>query len=220
MTTADEPAVDATGATAAPSLPLLQVKALRSAHGGPFSLALQAGECMVVLGRSGSGKSVLLRLIADLDPHEGEVWLQGRPRSSWPAPQWRRQVVYQAAEPAWWAPTAAEHMHGQTPERLAPLLVALGLERKALDADITRLSTGERQRLALVRSLVRRPQVLLLDEPTASLDVASALAMEQLLVAKMGEEGLAVLLVTHAREQADRIGHRLMEVRDHGLHPL
>ncbi|APW40611.1 hypothetical protein RD110_10330 [Rhodoferax koreense] len=200
--------------------PLLQVDALHSPHGGPYSFTLRAGECIAVVGRSGSGKSVLLRLVADLDPHQGEVWLEGRARSGWPAPAWRRQVVYQAAEPAWWAPTAEEHMSGQTAGALAPWLEQLGLGPQALLAEVARLSTGERQRMALLRSLARQPRVLLLDEPTASLDAASVLAVEQLLQARMRETGLAVVFVTHSREQAERIGHRLVEVRDHRLHPV
>ncbi|MDB5850418.1 MAG: hypothetical protein JWP29_4170 [Rhodoferax sp.] len=192
---------------------------LRCDHGGPYRLDIQAGECVAVVGRSGSGKSVLLRLIADLDPHEGEVALHGRLRSTWAAPEWRAQVVYQAAEPAWWAATAGEHMNGATAEVLAPWLARLGLDAELLDADVTRLSTGERQRMALVRSLSRQPRVLLLDEPTASLDAASALAVEQLVAEKMQRDGLVVVLVTHAREQADRLGHRVLQVRDRGLHP-
>lgn len=200
--------------------PLLQVNALHSAHGGPYSFTLSAGECMAIVGRSGSGKSVLLRLIADLDPHRGEVMLEGRSRASWPAPAWRHQVVYQAAEPAWWAPTAAEHMGGHTLQNLAPWLAQLDLASETLNAEVGRLSTGERQRMALVRSLARQPRVLLLDEPTASLDAASALAVVQLLQGRMQETGLAVVFVTHSREQAEQIGHRRLEVRDHMLHPL
>ncbi len=199
--------------------PRLQAMALHSPHGGPYNLALQAGECVALVGASGSGKSVFLRLIADLDPHEGEVALDGRLRSTWPAPAWRQQVVYQAAEPAWWAATAIEHMHGATPEALAPWLAPLGLASALLQADITRLSTGERQRMALVRSLSRQPRVLLLDEPTASLDAASALAAEALVSARMRSEGLAVIWVTHSREQAQRLGHRVLEVRNHQLRP-
>ena len=205
------------GAVAA--IPRLKAMGLKSGYGGPYELEILPGQCIAVVGRSGCGKSVLLRLIADLDPHEGEVALDGRLRSSWPAPHWRRQVVYQAAEPAWWASTAGEHMDGATSESLAPWLARLGLAPALLQADIARLSTGERQRMALVRSLSRQPRVLLLDEPTASLDGAAALAMEQLVLDAMRSDDLAVVWVTHTREQAERMGDRVMEVRDQRLHP-
>jgi ABC-type iron transport system FetAB ATPase subunit len=88
-----------------------------------------------------------------------------------------------------------------------------------LDTDIARLSTGERQRMALVRSLARAPLALLLDEPTAALDGASMLAVEALLAARV-EAGLSVIFVTHSREQAERVGHRVAEVRDRRIYPL
>ncbi|CAN7388441.1 ABC transporter ATP-binding protein [Variovorax sp. LjRoot175] len=176
------------------------------------------GECVAVLGKSGSGKSVLLRLIADMDPGTGEVELEGRSRDSWPAPEWRRRVVYQAAEPAWWAPDAAAHFRPGDAALIHALLPTLDLALDVLRVDIARLSTGERQRLALVRSLARAPRVLL-DEPTASLDPASASAMEALLRNRL-DAGLAILLVTHSREQAGRMSRRAFEMIEGKLHPL
>jgi UDP-glucose/iron transport system ATP-binding protein len=198
--------------------PRLRVGALVSPHGGPFDLSVEPSECVAVVGRSGSGKSVLLRLIADLDPHEGEVWLDGCTRSSCPAPLWRKQVVYQPAEPAWWAATARAHFAPGDMPGVAALLPELGLDAALLDSDIERLSTGERQRMALVRSLACAPLALLLDEPTAALDQVTTLGVEALLDARV-RAGLAVVFVTHSREQAARVGHRLLEVRNHGIHP-
>jgi len=186
---------------------LLVFEGLHSPFGGPFDLAVVAGECVCVQGASGAGKSVLLRLIADMDPNSGHVYLNGHPREHWSAPEWRRQVVYQAAEPAWWAPTAGEHFRPAERAAMGDLVTALNLPVGVLDTDIARLSTGERQRLALIRSLVQRPLVLLLDEPTASLDPASTQAMEALLCQRLGS-GLAIVMVTHSLEQAQRMGHR------------
>ena len=83
-------------------------------------------------------------------------------------------------------------------------------------ADLARLSTGERQRLALVRSLAAQPAVLLLDEPTASLDQASVALVEALLQAQL-RQGLILILVTHAREQATRLAHRMVEMHERKL---
>jgi len=186
---------------------ILSVRELRSRFAGPFTFDVRAGECIAIQGPSGAGKSVLLRMLADLDPHDGAALLDGRPAASMPAPAWRAAVVYQAAEPAWWEDTAREHFTGVDTAFVERTLAALGLAASVLDTGIDRLSTGERQRLALVRSLARRPRVLLLDEPTAALDPASIGRAEALLRDCLAE-GLAVLIVTHAIEQARRLAHR------------
>src|ERR1700693_349470 len=87
----------------------LLVKQLRSQFAGPFELNLGSGECAAITGPSGSGKSLFLRMLADLDPNEGEVWLNGRERASMPAPEWRRQATYVSAESGWWADPVIEH---------------------------------------------------------------------------------------------------------------
>jgi len=199
--------------------PRLVVTGLQSAYGGPFDLSIAEGECVGVLGRSGSGKSVLLRLIADLDPGEGRVYLDGKSRDTFTAPEWRRRVVYQAAEPAWWAPTAGAHFPVSAEARpVSQWMAALDLAPELLGVDISRLSTGERQRLALLRSLARAPSVLMLDEPTSSLDHASALAVERLLQAEM-KSGMAMLLVSHSREQARRMTRRCYDMENGRLQP-
>jgi ABC-type iron transport system FetAB ATPase subunit len=122
-------------------------------------------------------------------------------------------VVYQAAEPAWWAPTVAAHFPDDAHARLGAWMQEIGLSPGLLDTEIPRLSTGERQRLALLRSLARAPAVLLLDEPTASLDTESTLVVEALLARRLAQ-GLTILMVTHSREQAARIGQRRFEMAD------
>jgi ABC-type dipeptide/oligopeptide/nickel transport system ATPase component len=115
---------------------------LRSSQGGPFDLTIARGECVSIVGRSGSGKSVLLRLIADPDPGTGQVILEGRDRNDWPAPTWRSRVVYQAAEPAWWCPTVAEHFRPEDRALLENLMQKLDLASTLFKAEVSRLSTG------------------------------------------------------------------------------
>jgi putative ABC transport system ATP-binding protein len=189
--------------------PLLQVRDLRTSILKPASFSLSAGEALAVRGPSGAGKTLLLRAVADLDPNEGLVTLDGQDRSTMSGPEWRRLVGYVPAEPGWWADTVDEHFS----EWIAALafLRGLGFREETEGWPITRLSTGERQRLALVRALMMRPKVLLLDEPTSALDVASVAAVEGLITARM-RTGLAVLWVTHDAEQAKRVAHRLLVV--------
>jgi putative ABC transport system ATP-binding protein len=161
-------------------------------------------------GPSGAGKTLLLRAIADLDPNGGLVCLDGRDRSIIAGPEWRRLVGYVPAEPGWWADTVGEHFNEWT--AALPFVRELGFPGEAKAWPISRLSTGERLRLALIRALMVQPKVLLLDEPTAALDAASVAAVESLIATRV-RAGLAVLWVTHDAEQARRIARRLLVVK-------
>src|ERR1700704_3557904 len=185
----------------------LLVKELRSKFAGPFELNLGTGACAAVTGPSGSGKSLFLRMIADLDPNEGQVWLNGRERASMPAPEWRKQATYVSAESGWWADRVIEHFDLNRRSEVAALAARLGLRADVLDAPVAQLSTGEKQRLSLARALLRSPPVLLLDEPTGPLDEESVARVEALLTERMAN-GTSVLLVTHDPNQAERLGHQ------------
>lgn len=190
---------------------LLSVIELRTHLLKAASFSLSAGECIAIHGPSGSGKTLLLRALADLDANEGLVRLNGRERMSMSGPEWRRLVGYVPAEPGWWADTVGEHFT----DWMAALTVVreLGFPDGAESWQIARLSTGERLRLALVRALMVRPKVLLLDEPTAALDPASVRVVEALIAARM-REGLGVLWVTHDAEQASRVAIRRLIVNN------
>ncbi|PIE08771.1 MAG: ATP-binding protein [Rhodobacterales bacterium] len=183
---------------------MLRVARLSTRLIGPLSLELAAGECAAVQGPSGSGKTLLMRAIADLDPNRGEVSLGGRAREAFTAPQWRRAVALVPAEPGWWEETVGAHFAADPDP--APGLAALHLEG-ALGWEVARCSTGERQRLALLRALQTAPKVLMLDEPTAALDGEATAAVEALLRARMAG-GLALLLITHDPAQALRLATR------------
>jgi ABC-type iron transport system FetAB ATPase subunit len=185
----------------------LVMKELRSEFAGPFDLNLGAGVCAAITGPSGSGKSLFLRMIADLDPNQGKVWLNGRERASISAPEWRKQATYVSAESGWWADTVIEHFVLYKRSEVAALAARLGLHVDLLDASIARLSTGEKQRLSLVRALLPSPPVLLLDEPTGPLDEESVAQVEALLQERMAT-GTSVLLVTHDPNQAGRLGNQ------------
>ena len=174
------------------------------------SFDLGRGECIAIQGPSGSGKTLLLlRAIADLDPNLGSIALDGVARDATPGPQWRRRVIYVPAEPGWWADTVAPHFEDW---RVAePLGVSLGLPASCRDASLSKLSTGERLRLALVRALILKPRVMLVDEPTAALDPDAVGAIETLL-ARYRAEGLGVLWVTHDAAQVDRVADGRMRV--------
>lgn len=194
---------------------MLRVANLSTPLIGPIDLDIGPGDCLGIEGASGSGKSLLLRAIVDLDPNRGEVSLGGRSRAAHPAPDWRRKVALVPAESGWWAETVGAHLV-RDPDP-GPWLEALGLGA-ALGWEVARLSSGERQRLALVRALQTRPRCLLLDEPTAALDAAATQAVEKLLAAQMAE-GVAVLIVSHDPAQVRRLARRRFRMDAGRLEP-
>lgn len=192
----------------------LLVRGLRSHLAGPFDIELAPGACLAIGGESGAGKSLFLRMIADLDPNEGEVRLDGEERRAMSAPAWRRRSPYVAAESGWWLPTAAEHFAPDRREAAGALAERLGVGKAPFQAEVRLCSTGERQRLALIRALVLDPPVLLLDEPTGPLDPDSTGKVEDLLRERMAG-GTSIILVSHDPAQAARLGaeHRIMRHR-------
>ena len=187
---------------------MLSVREL-SRLGLTASFDLGTGECLALQGPSGSGKTVLLRAVADLDPSEGRVLLDGTVRESMPAPAWRRLVTYVAAEPGWWADTVREHFADW--DEALPLVVRLGLPPACAEWPVQRLSTGERQRLGLVRALVLRSRVLLLDEPTSGLDPAATASVEDV-IAELRAAGAGVIWISHVAAQARRVASRLIAI--------
>lgn len=176
----------------------------------PTNLHIRDGECVALSGPSGSGKTLLLRAIADLDPHEGEARVDGEAQSAMSGPEWRRRVGFLPAESQWWYERAGDHFDCDARH----LLSALGLPGEALNWEVHRLSSGERQRLALARLLCGRPRVLLLDEVTANLDPESSESLEQLILDYRQSEGAAVLWVSHDRVQRARVADRSFLITD------
>lgn len=186
----------------------LEVREVYTGVGGPYSLHIAAGECVSLRGRSGSGKSLLLRAIADLDVHEGKVSLDGVDSQAMAAPRWRQQVMLVPVESQWWLDEVGAHFVAGD----CPWLAPLGFGPEVMGWQVSRLSSGEKQRLALARALMHRPRVLLLDEPTASLDATTTLAVEGLVAEYRQDSGAAVLWVSHDAGQAARVGDRHLQL--------
>ena len=196
---------------------MLEIQNLTRPGLAPANLSLHRGECVALSGPSGSGKSIFMRAIADLDPNTGEVSLDGRPREAVAGPDWRRDVVYVPAEAGWWGDRVAAHF--PEPDIAVVLAMRLGLPEDVMAWEIARLSTGEKQRLALVRAFMTTPKVMLLDEPTSGLDVEATAKVESLLHERIGE-GVALIVVTHDGGQASRLAARRLSIEKGVLRAL
>jgi phosphate-transporting ATPase len=181
---------------------MLKLQGLQVRGLAPIDLQMAPGDRLVVRGPSGSGKSLLLRAIADLDPAAGEVSLGDRPRSAMKACEWRRLVRYVAAESGWWEDTVGDHF--DDPARAAQRAASLGLPDKVMQQPVAHLSTGERQRLAFIRATADNPPVLLLDEPTSALDAKGAERLETEIL-RLSALGAILVIVTHDAEQGERL---------------
>ncbi len=188
----------------------LKIVGLKAPVGPTLSITVAPGELVCMTGSSGSGKSLLLRAVADLDPHMGQVWFNGKLASDTPPPQWRKTVGLLQPTSSWWMDTVAEHF--EQPETALPFMARLHIPDAALNWRIHRMSTGEKQRMSIVRLLTNAPSVLLLDEPTANLDEKTARLVESLIVDYKNESKSPVLWVSHDSEQVNRVADRHISI--------
>lgn len=191
----------------------LALKSLSIGDLKDIDLEVAAGEIVCLSGASGSGKSRLMRAIADLDLHHGNVQLGESSQSDMPGHRWRAAVMMVPAESAWWYDTVGEHFA----ERSEQTLQALGLPADAFEWQIARLSSGEKQRLALARALSHNPAVLLLDEPTANLDKDNTERVESWLRDAIRQQQLPTIWVAHHEDQIARVADRHFRVVDTGI---
>lgn len=229
-----------------PNTPLLVVDDLKRSYaiagreGGVAVLAgtrlqLGAGEAVAIIGPSGSGKSTLLNIIGTLDHADaGTVAVDGQDFTTLDERQLALvrnrklgfifQLHYLLPQCTVWenvlVPTLAQAAGNPSgvEERARRLLDRVGLGGR-LHHRPGQLSGGERQRVAVVRALINQPQLLLADEPTGALDRHNAEELIKLLLELNREEGVAMIVVTHARDLAFKLG-RVLELRDGQLHEL
>ena len=194
-------------------------------HG--VSVEIEDGEFVILVGPSGCGKSTLLRMIAGLENiSDGEIAIGGRVVNNVAPKERDIAMVFQ---------NYALYPHMTAFDNMAYGLRIRGLSRDEIRrkvdeaADLLglgallarkprQLSGGERQRVAVVRALINQPQLLLADEPTGSLDHASAQQLGQLLLELNREEGVTLIVVTHALDLARLMG-RVFELKDGRLAP-
>ena len=213
----------------------------KTGHGGRFTeieavdgvnLRLDRGEAIGIVGQSGSGKSTLARLLLALEtPDRGVVRFGGHPISELPEarvrPLRRRfQAVFQdpstSLDPCLRVGTIiaeplAAHSIGTTSDRryrVAELLDQVGLPANAMDQHPREFSGGERQRIAIARALATNPQLLILDEPTSSLDVSVQAQILDLVAGLRQAHELALVWISHDLEVVRDVCERVAVMRD------
>ena len=182
------------------------------------SIEIRFRDVIAVVGPSGAGKSSFLRLLNRLDePTEGTVFLEGVDYREISPQDLRRKVGMVMQSPYLFPGTVAENLsfgpnqRGKdlTQEAIEQLLARVNLSSYA-DRDVGKLSGGEAQRVSLARTLANEPEILLLDEPTSSLDDNTQRDVERLICDIIRDGGLTALIVTHDTDQARRMARRAM----------
>lgn len=222
----------ATEALVSPQAPILSVQGLGRKIDKYWiwrnlSFELFSGEKVAVLGASGSGKSLLLRTLAGLDQVQaGQIIFQGQTINSSYLPNWRLQIIYLHQRPALWFGTVESNLkqvyhlkanHHKAYNRAAILdyLQLLHKNDDFLKRPVSAISGGEAQIVAFLRALQLAPKILLLDEPTASLDAQTAHSLEALVVAWQAQNPQrAYLWTSHDSTQLQRITNRQISLQE------
>ncbi|MCI2400929.1 ABC transporter ATP-binding protein [Aliiroseovarius subalbicans] len=187
------------------------------------SLAVKTGEFVTLLGPSGCGKSTLLRMIGGFeDPTKGSIWLDGQNVTHLPPNRRDVNVVFQdyalfphmsVGKNVGYGLKFTDEPRNQVATKAREALDLVGLSDK-YDAMPSQLSGGQRQRVALARALVRRPKVLLLDEPLSALDANLREAMQVELRHLHQKVGLTFIMVTHDQDEALAMADRVLVMRN------
>ena len=202
----------------------LSIRDLKLSRGGKIvlrdiNLEVATGELLVVIGPSGSGKSSLLRCINRLnDNSSGRILLDGQSIHELPVTELRCKVGMIFQKTAAFEGSVAENiafgaaLHDRTIARaqILDLMRQVSLEAQLSDQAASALSGGQEQRLAIARALALDPSLLLLDEPTSSLDPIATGRVEDSLLQLRKATNLTMIWVSHSIEQARRIGSRVL----------
>ncbi|MCZ4306682.1 ATP-binding cassette domain-containing protein [Zoogloeaceae bacterium G21618-S1] len=186
----------------------LRAQALGVGALSAIDFTIPPGHILALSGPSGSGKSRLLRALADLDPHDGSVALGELAQTGVTGHRWRQTVMMVPADSQWWADTVGEHFPAGAPDDLD----TLGFGPEVMDWQVSRLSSGEKQRLALLRAVAHQPRALLLDEPTANLDPDTTATVEAWLTGLARHHGWPVLWVAHDPAQIQRVANAHLRI--------
>ena len=181
---------------------------------------LEANDILALRGPSGSGKTVMLRTLAGLEPiQSGQILYNNKPQSDYEMPVYRSNLIYLQQRPSFASKTVLESIQRPFSFRVhqnknydanlvAKYLKSLARDDDFLTKEVTKLSGGEEQIVALLRALILEPEVLLLDEATASLDQETSQKFEQLIKDYITNNKRAAIWISHDQNQSGRISNK------------
>ncbi|MFP4497482.1 MAG: ATP-binding cassette domain-containing protein [Vulcanimicrobiota bacterium] len=186
-----------------------------------LSFKVDEGDIFTIMGSSGSGKTTLLRLINRLeDPDSGQIFLEGKNIRDFPILELRRQIGFVLQLPYMFEGSVRDNifygprLQGQPDEETQKILEQyfswFGFKKGILEKSPSFLSVGEKQRVSILRALVNKPALLLLDEPTSSLDPNTANSILGLVKEINERTRMTILMVTHIPEHARKIAGKGM----------
>lgn len=187
-----------------------------------LSLKIEAGDFVSIVGSSGSGKSTFLKLCCHLiSPTEGQITFKGEDMRQYNPTKLRREIGYCAQTPYLFGNTVEDNLsfpyliRNQKVDsaRVQALFASFNLDLQFLTKEVKGLSGGEKQRIALIRTLLFTPEILLLDEVSSALDVDNTLLVEAV-IKELNQKGTTILWVTHNPEQSRKYANKLLTIEN------
>lgn len=185
-----------------------------------ISVNIEEGDFISIVGPSGSGKSTFLKLCSHLiSPTNGNITYKDKSISEYNPMELRKSIAYCFQTPYLFGDTVMQNIDFPfsirnvkfDQRKVSELFSVFHMATDYLSKDVRNLSGGEKQRIALIRSLLFKPEILLLDEITSALDVDNTLIVEKV-IASFNKEGIAVLWITHSPEQSRKYANKLLTI--------
>ncbi|PRR78311.1 putative ABC transporter ATP-binding protein YbbL [Clostridium liquoris] len=187
-----------------------------------LNIHIESGDYISIVGPSGSGKSTFLKLCNNLiSPSEGNISFNNKNISEYNPIELRKEIAYCFQMPHLFGNTVMDNLSFPFKirnkkvdmDRIKYLFSLFSMDEEFIDEKVLNLSGGEKQRIALMRTLMFAPEILLLDEVTSALDSENTLIVENI-INKLNSEGSTVLWVTHNKEQSTKYANKLLTLEN------
>lgn len=184
------------------------------------TISINTGDYISIVGPSGSGKSTILKLCCHLiSPTKGEIMFRNKSINDYNPTDLRKNIAYCFQTPYLFGDTVMDNISFPYSirntkvdfSRVEELFTVFNIDKNYLNKDIKNLSGGEKQRIALIRTLLFKPEILLLDEITSALDIDNTLIVENVMES-LNKDGTTILWITHNLDQSKRNANKLLTI--------